>query len=196
MCRILYSKRLSTQAKQENIMGWLISIYPQSKDELIARRTKNEDNADYSRACLAHSLKGEVLWTAWEFIDKKTEAPPVLYIGYDRLVFNKDGTSGYKDGCESNHPDHYTCPPSYLDMVPPACPEWRKKVMDYNGRKKLPIKVGLVYGLADCAISAVRIVSVAGKELIGEDSTGKKWKVKRSQLSGEMSIGWLGQEAA
>ncbi len=79
-------------------MGWLISIYPQSKDELIARRTKNEDNADYSRACLAHSLKGEVLWTAWEFI--------------------------------------------------------------------------------------------------GEDSTGKKWKVKRSQLSGEMSIGWLGQEAA
>jgi hypothetical protein len=80
-------------------------------------------------------------------------------------------------------------------MVPPACPEWRRKVMAYNRKKKLPIKVGVVYGLANCPISAVKIVSVDGKELIGENRTGKKWKVKRSLLSGEMSIGWPVQEA-
>ena len=177
-------------------MGWLISIYPQSKEQLIARRTKNEDNADYSRACLAHSLKGEVLWTVWEFMDKKREEPPVLYIGYDQLAFNEDGTSGYKDGCEASHPGHHTCPLPYLDMVPPACPEWRRKVVEHNRKRKLPLKVGVVYGLANCAIPALKIVSVAGKDIVGEDRTGKKWRVKRSFFSGEMSIDWPGQEAA
>jgi hypothetical protein len=113
-------------------MGWLFT-QGQTRPQLIARLTRTETNADTGRTriCLSHCIRGNVLWTVWT-IRNADGSEHVRYIGCDLMAKEFDYGWGYKDLEESSYPYYFSCPLSYLDMVPEACPEWRAQVRRYN----------------------------------------------------------------
>lgn len=64
--------------------------------------------------------------------------PTERWIGCDLLEYSKrDEGWGYKDMDESMHPYYYSCPLSYLDMVPVVgSEEWRQGVREYHQRQR------------------------------------------------------------
>ncbi|WP_240754701.1 hypothetical protein [Parasulfuritortus cantonensis] len=75
---------------------------------------------------------------------------------------------GYKDLCESMGPYYYTCPLSYLDMVPVANADWRGQVRAWHAARNRKVDVGDVLILEGFAIPQVRIVEKRGRRLTGE----------------------------
>ena len=109
-------------------MGWTSSATWPTRKELIAERIKNETWKGVTRTCLAHCLRGNVLWTVWEL--QQPDKPDRRYIGCDLTQnFGEIMGWGYKDMYEEEHPHYYTCPKKYLNMVPVACQEWRDIVI-------------------------------------------------------------------
>lgn len=113
-------------------MGW---YYPHgySRKQLIEELTRGGANAGVISKCLRHCVRGNVLWTVRETqrIDMTTR-----FIGCD-LMQNSDIGWGYKPMDESMGPYYYSCPLSYLDMVPfVANGEWRKIVREHHQRIK------------------------------------------------------------
>lgn len=130
-------------------MGWLFC--EPTRAALIRMLTAHEENEQRERTCLKHCARGNVLWTVWE-ISRKETGEVARYIGCD-LMQQYRGQWGYKDMEESMHPYYYTCPLSYLDMVPVANEEWREEVRKHH-RFAYLVKTGttksearrLVYG--------------------------------------------------
>jgi len=98
-------------------MGWTYT-YGQDKAGLVAERTKAQENATTRWTCLAHSVRGNVLWAVWESVDKATGAVKTRFIGCDVMGSHRGYGWGYKDMEESMHPYYYSCPVKFLDMVP------------------------------------------------------------------------------
>lgn len=131
-------------------MGWLFKAGYSRKD-LIADRTKdwgrtNPDGTVIQTTCLASCYRGGVfsgvLWTVWErtFTKEGQQVEPTQrWIGCDLLRSQKDYGWGYKDMEESMHPYFYSCPLSYLDLVPleqyGGNTEWRELVRSYHARQ-------------------------------------------------------------
>ncbi|HBO3354307.1 TPA: hypothetical protein L4S42_002119 [Pseudomonas aeruginosa] len=121
-------------------MGWLYSSH--SRSELIHHLIQPEDNPHVSTRVIAHTLRGNVLWSVVELTAKSESVhrdlaagEPLRYIRCD-LLQRSGGQWGYKDLCESVHPFYYTCPLSYLDMAPVASPEWREHVHAYHTQRR------------------------------------------------------------
>lgn len=121
-------------------MGWLYSS--RSRSELIHHLIQPEDNPNGSTRVIAHTLRGNVLWSVVELTAKVegvhrdlAAGESLRYIRCD-LLQRSGGQWGYKDLCESVHPFYYTCPLSYLDMVPVASPEWREHVHAYHAQRR------------------------------------------------------------
>jgi hypothetical protein len=81
------------------------------------------------------------LWTVWERIftkDEKQAEPAQRWIGCDLLHYQKDFGWGYKDMDEAMGPCYYSCPLSYLDLVPidkfGGNAQWRELVRTYHTR--------------------------------------------------------------
>ena len=113
-------------------MGWDF-IHGATRADIIAKLTRTEvygENSTRRRQCLAHTVSGNVLWAVWELTDALAETT-TRYIGCDLLGAEAGYGWGYKAMEESMGPFYYTCPPSYLDMVPVANPVWRAKVYAY-----------------------------------------------------------------
>lgn len=141
-------------------MGWDFTD-GYSKKDVIADIVKT--------AAIAHTVKGNVLWTVEEFKDTK-------FIGCYLLGSSK-GNWGYKDMTESMHPYYYTCPLSYLEMVPVACPEWRDAVVAYHARMKVKLKVGdKVKLIPGCSVPEVTVVSVKPLRAV---ANGKEYTLPR-----------------
>jgi len=129
-------------------MGWLFKPGSLRRD-LIAERTKgwertNADGMTVKTKRLAHCYRGGafsgVLWTVWErAFEKNGEQvqPTERWIGCDLLEYSKGVEGwGYKDLDESMHPYFYSCPLSYLKMVPVVTnEEWRQSVRGYHERQ-------------------------------------------------------------
>jgi len=107
---------------QENfIMGWLFSS--RTRSELIRDLIQPEDRERASVRIIAHTLRGNVLWSVVE-ITAKAEgvhqdlAPgeSLCYIRCD-LLQRSGGQWGYKGMDESMSPYYYTCPRPYLEMA-------------------------------------------------------------------------------
>lgn len=95
--------------------------------------------------CLAHTARGNVLWTVEQRPDGHR------FIGCILLSKERGYGWGAKAMEESVHPYHYSCPLSYLDMAPEACAVWREKVRFYHERRKLTNwKVGMRFNLPRC----------------------------------------------
>jgi hypothetical protein len=94
---------------------------------------------------------------------------PYLYIGCDLLAPARKGEGwGYKDLCESMGPCYYTCPLSYLDMVPVANAAWRDQVRAWHAARKRKVDIGDVLIFEGLAIPEVKIVEKRGRRLVGE----------------------------
>lgn len=123
-------------------MGWLYSS--RSRSDLIHDLIQPEDHPQASIRVIAHTLRGNVLWSVAEVTAKvegvhKNLAPgeSMRYIRCD-LLQRSGGQWGYKDMSESVHPFYYTCPLSYLDMVPVQSAEWRERVRAYHAQRYTP----------------------------------------------------------
>lgn len=122
-------------------MGW---TYPNgvSRKELIQQRTRTWereiDGVVVKSNCLAHCFRGGrfsgVLWSVWERTferDGQQVERTQRWITCD-LIRCHGGEWGYKDMQEAEHPYYYSCPITYLDLVPieqyGGHPDWRQEV--------------------------------------------------------------------
>lgn len=120
-------------------MGWLFSS--RTRSELIRDLTQPEDHTHAHVRVIAHTLRGNVLWSVTE-VTAKTEgvhsdlAPgeSIRYIRCD-LLQRRDGEWGYKAMDESMAPYYYSCPLRYLDMAKELSPAWREKVRAHHARR-------------------------------------------------------------
>ncbi len=127
-------------------MGWLFRNGC-SRKEMIEERAKSWETTSgdmlVKSVCLAHCYRGNlysgVLWAVWErtyAANKQTVRPTERWITCDLLRYQKDYGWGYKDLEESMHPYFYSCPISYLELVPidqyGGHAEWRKLVRKYH----------------------------------------------------------------
>jgi hypothetical protein len=117
---------------KEHEMGW--TIFPHiSQDDLIEKLIAPKSYESEGHICrrqtqeysLVHEQGSEILWTVQRTL--QDSKPFETHIA----CFLIEGT-GCKSISESEHPYYYSCPPEYLDMAPPACPEWRSKVRRFH----------------------------------------------------------------
>lgn len=152
-------------------MGW--SFYASDKKALIQDRVKGWSNLDNGTRVesLAHSIRGNVLWIVRRAIlADGTEAD--RWIECDLIEKDRSDQSwGYKDMDEGMHPYYYSCPVSYLDMVPKvACQEWRDKVREHHAPAKRKLKIGTWYNtVPGCNVKALRVVSIKPLRAQGEN---------------------------
>lgn len=128
-------------------MGWLFK-YGYTRKNMIADRITPWENAPpdgmiVKSTCIAHCYRGGVfsgiLWTVWERTFSKDEQQvesAQRWIACDLLRYQRDYGWGYKDMDECMHPYFYSCPLSYLDLVPidqfGGNAEWRELVRNYH----------------------------------------------------------------
>lgn len=150
-------------------MGWTFS-YDNSRREIIARRTQGTTQADGTRwECLRHTAIGNVLWTVWEVTPGDTTKPASRFIGCDLLASGgKSMGWGYKDMCESMGPCYYTCPLSYLEMVPPRNEEWRAMVREYHAARSRKVSIGDVLIFQGLTIPEAKVIGRVKRSLIIE----------------------------
>jgi len=130
-------------------MGWLFKCGCTRRD-MIRERVENwerttEDGVSVKSTCLAHCYRGGafsgVLWSVWERTFSKdghqTQATE-RWITCDLLRHQRDYGWGYKDMEESMFPFYYSCPLSYLDLVPieqyGGHAQWREQVGAHHAR--------------------------------------------------------------
>lgn len=129
-------------------MGWYYRNGGGRKDlihELAQNRElTNEQGMTVTTTCLAHCYRGGVfsgvLWSVWErqFTKQGCQCEPTeRWIGCD-LMRCDQGEWGYKPLDESMGPYYYSCPVSYLKLVPPdqfgGNEEWREGVVAHHAR--------------------------------------------------------------
>jgi hypothetical protein len=136
---------------REIIMGWLFTPGI-TRRSLIEERTKDwqrttDEGTHIAATCLAHCFRGGcfsgVLWSVWErntfTEDDKLAKPTERWIACDRLQC-RSGVWGYKDMEESMGPFYYSCPLSYLELVPVekygGHAVWREKVKAYHTERR------------------------------------------------------------
>jgi hypothetical protein len=121
-------------------MGWSFR-YGATKQDVIRDliRDGSHDDANGSPVVgktLAHCVRGNILWYVKEYTDKdKAER----FIGCSILGVDKGCGWGSKDMEESSGPCYYTCPLSYLDMVPDPggyAGAWRVSVREYWQKRR------------------------------------------------------------
>ncbi|MGU2529530.1 hypothetical protein ACTVZC_26330, partial [Pseudomonas aeruginosa] len=110
-------------------MGWYFSS--QSRSDLIAELVAPQETERVSAKVIAHTLRGNVLWSVIEMTAKVegvhrdlSQGQSLRYIRCDLLECS-GGQWGYKPLDESMHPYYYSCPLSYLDLAPEQSADWR-----------------------------------------------------------------------
>ena len=173
-------------------MGWMFSTAWSDRKSIIRHLIRNESDDNRTRTCLAHCLRGNVLWTVWEI--NRHDDTTKRYIGCDLLQNGGAGEGwGYKDMDESCAPFYYTCPMKYLNMVPEvANQEWRDEVIRQANIKSLKVEVGDLVGLDDrFAVKVVQIVRKTSKgSMAAKDRDGREFNINRSYLSGKTFATW------
>ncbi|GAD24645.1 hypothetical protein [Acidovorax sp. MR-S7] len=122
-------------------MGWYFSSQPRS--ELIAELVAPQETERVSATVIAHTLRGNVLWSVVEMTAKvegvHCDLSPGQSLRYIRcdLLECSGGQWGYKPLDESMHPYYYSCPLSYLDLTPEQSAAWREGVRTYHAHRRL-----------------------------------------------------------
>lgn len=131
-------------------MGWLFP-HGASRKSLIEDRTKAWERQVGDMLvrtdCRKHCVRGGrfrfVLWTVWRrtfTVDGVEVRPEERWIGCDLCQYSKDSEGfGFKDMSEAEHPYYYSCPLSYLYLVPierfGGNQEWRTIVVEHHRRQ-------------------------------------------------------------
>ncbi len=170
-------------------MGWVYSTAWPKRKYLIAERIQREEHNNIRWICLKHCFRGNawkgVLWTVWEVIKLNPDTGEVIetdrYIGCDLIEWsNREPASfGVKDMSEECGPYYYSCPLSYLDMVPVANQKWRDGVQSYHATRKpkFKLRIGQKVKMTDgCNIKTAVITETRPIRGLGED--GRTYKLK------------------
>jgi len=116
-------------------MGWLYPYDTYERKDMIKHILDSctQDNERSTSQPIKHCCRGNVLWIVFErHIKASGDVQRVILC----CLMQKDDTWGYKDMDESAGPIYYTCPLSYLAMVPEQDKEWREGVREYRARRK------------------------------------------------------------
>ena len=168
-------------------MGW--SYYRNyTKAQLIEHLTKSHESVDFQYTCIKKCLKGNALWTVWDMKSKESDDKNKRVIEL-LLVSRHDNEWGYKGISESAGPFYYSCPLSYLDMVPVADAQWREQVKAYHSKVKP--KIGLIMELTPNAlnITALKLVE-KNKKWIGVTVDGERYQIRSNQFTGVAFESW------
>lgn len=181
-------------------MGWTTSTQWQSKKDLIAYLTKDHfhctPRASITSKCVTKTLRGNTLWAVWDItnIDHHTsDFKQHRYIACYLLRSYGLRGFGYKDMWEDEGPFYYDCPLKYLDMVPEVANEsWREGVRHYHARKHVELFSGLIVGLRDCVIPALKLTNPDPRKgwWQGVARDGRTFRIARKHLSGETFETW------
>lgn len=140
-------------------MGWTITPGASRRD-IISDRIRDEESDRLRRHCLAHAVRGNVLWTVWE-ITRLPGNETDRYIGCDLLGTDGEKNWGYKDLEESMGPCQVNCPLKFLSLVPQVTNEgWREQVRRHHARNRQKIAVGQKLTLVNASIPHVSVTSV------------------------------------
>ena len=119
-------------------MGWFFTSN-QNRTSYIDSLTRDEScihsetKVPVTRTCLAHTIRGNVLWVVWK-ID--TPEYTKIYIGCDLLKKPRNEGWGHKPMDEAMHPYYYSCPLKYLKMAPVANEQWRENVKAFHKQNR------------------------------------------------------------
>lgn len=165
-------------------MGWTFRCDPRfKKADLVAELT----SAAYLGAgwsVLAHSVRGNNLWTVIEKPDG------TRFIGLDLLRAGQRSEGegwGHKDLCESMGPSECDCPLKFLDMAPVPdgdyAAEWRERVRAYHKRKTARAAVRVTPGMAVTIYGKhyTVIMSAAPRRgwIVQDDETRMRYRASR-----------------
>jgi hypothetical protein len=121
-------------------MGWF-HTRGADKRAIIQDCIAERDSRLAHETTLAHCVRGNVLWTVHERLDKAT-GEQHRFIGCDLLGANSGFGWGYKSLDESMGPAVASCPLAYLKLTPTTNPAWRAKVHAYHARQRRRFAVG------------------------------------------------------
>lgn len=146
-------------------MGW--SFIPNTtRQSIIDKLVRFEENEHGVCETLRHSLRGNVLWSIVSWTDKKTGITRKIITCH---LLAKDGNDwGYKSLDEAMGPFYYSCPVSYFKEVPVANQEWRDEVLEHHQRKNRKFKIGDKLILVDgCKAPFVIVDEIRPRLIIG-----------------------------
>jgi hypothetical protein len=126
--------------EEDPIMGWF-HTQRATKRAIIQDCIAERDSRVAHETTLAHCVRGNVLWTVHERLDKPT-GQRRRFIGCYLLRSNPGFGWGYKPLDESMGPAVASCPLAYLKLAPTANPAWRTKVLTYHARQRRRFTVG------------------------------------------------------
>ena len=123
-------------------MGWYYFSKLNERNDrkfFIAMLTKGMDTAVASRQCLAHCVRGNVLWSVWEI--KRRDEPPFRWINCDLMQFGGYAYGwGHKPIDEDMGPNYYSCPLRYFKIAPnpqtQIARDWRSEVIRIHAEKR------------------------------------------------------------
>lgn len=152
-------------------MGWYYTSNATRKD-IIRELTQ-----DANLKTLAHTVRGNVLWTVQE-TNNGNKFIACYLLSSPRLK----GEAGYKPMDESMGPYYYSCPLPYLDMAPECNAEWRADVRKWHKRRSQKLAVGQTITLVPtCNPNKLLVTSL--KPLRGKDGFGRTWSIPRRMLA-------------
>lgn len=162
----------------------------QSRNELVADVTKGYENETRRVTLLAKYFSGNHLWCVFE-VESKPQFPgsPVEKQRWIELFLISrwgEGNWVYKPMEECTGPYYYSCPLSFLEMVPaPPIPpgwdgSWRAKVREFHARKNQKLEVGQVVRLTNG--KDYKIIEV-GRRIRAIDMNGYTYRIPRSMLT-------------
>jgi hypothetical protein len=165
-------------------MGWLF-CEPTRKD-LIRHLVEGNGATVY-----AHCTVGNTLWTVEQGVKDRFIG---CYLLSKASRHPEHCRWGYKDMCESMHPYYYTCPLSYLDMVPVASEEWRERVRRYHAARNTKFEEGDIVELKP-RLKPTGLQVTNRKRQYGLSQHGEVYRFKRTHLSGRVFKSWTEFEA-
>jgi len=130
-------------------MGWLFCA--ETKDELVKRLLRPEEDETCKVEVIAHSVVGSKLWLVREYTAKvqrdkwfngRAAGPGDTFRLLSVCLLGRtDGHDtynlwGYSELDEGMEPFHYSCPLKLLKLAPEVSPEWRKRVREWHAEKR------------------------------------------------------------
>lgn len=178
-------------------MGWIFKTN-QSKADLIADRTRNQETEGCKYECLSYRVIGNHLWKISKYTNKET-GKVIMEICLDLLSSQKNYGWGYKDLCESMGPSYYDCPLSFLNECPAVLDSqyavgWRDAVRQYHASKKIQkskyanVEIGRMYTIIGS--DEVPNITITGKHKnrwVGVYN-GNKYQIPAEMLGDRIDI--------
>jgi len=164
-------------------MGWL-TLSGTTKQQIIQHVIQFEENAQCRWETIRYAVRGNIVWVVVQYLDKLNQIPDRFIVCY---LLRADGDGwGYKSIHEDSGPCYYSCPVSFLKLVPITCKIWRDEVYRYHERQCRCYNFGDVLILRYSIIPQVTVDQL--KPLIGHFK-GIRYRIKRQHVERVISAG-------